>query len=75
MMLFVDEKWADTSSSRNEMSALLWKPTVRWNSSDYEFVVDSDGTPRAIQVAMAVEQLDFGSPPCSSVQSMEAVRV
>jgi hypothetical protein len=73
VMLFVDEKWADTSSSRNEMSALLWKPTVRWNSSDYEFVVDSDGTPRALQVNMAVEQRDFGLPPCSSVQSMGAV--
>jgi len=65
VMLFVDEKWADTSSSRNGTSALLWKPTVRFNCSDYEFVVDADGTPRAIQVNMAVEQRDFGSPPCS----------
>jgi hypothetical protein len=65
VMLFVDEKWADTSSSRNCTSALLWKPTVRFNCSDYEFVIDGDGTPRAIQVNMAVEQRDFGSPPCS----------
>jgi len=65
VMLFVDEKWADTSSSRNSMSALLWKPTVRFNCSDYKFVVDCDGTPRAIQVSMAVEQRDFGLPPCS----------
>lgn len=65
VMLFVDEKWADTSSSRNGMSALLWRPTVRFNCSDYEFVVDSDGTPRCIQINMAIEQLDFGSPPCS----------
>ena len=64
-MLFVDEKWADTSSSRNEMAALLWKPTVRFNSSDYEFIVDPDGTPRAIQINMAVEQRDFGLPLCS----------
>lgn len=65
VMLFVDEKWADTSSSRNEMAALLWKPTVRFNSSDYEFIVDPDGTPRAIQINMAVEQRDFGLPLCS----------
>jgi len=65
VMLFVDEKWADTSSSRNGMSALLWRPTVRFNCRDYEFVVDSDGTPRCIQINMAIEQMDFGLPPCS----------
>ena len=65
VMLFVDEKWADTSSSRNEMAALMWKPTVRFHSSDYEFKIDSEGTPRAIQVGMAIERLDFGSPLCS----------
>ena len=64
VMLFVDEKWADTSSSRNSMSALLWKPTVRFNSADYEFVIDSDGTPRALQMRMGNEQQDFGGPLC-----------
>lgn len=72
VMLFADEKWADTSSSRNSTSTLLWKPTVRFNCSDYEFVVDSDGVPRAIQVNMGIEQKDFGLPPCSSVESTEA---
>jgi hypothetical protein len=63
VMLFVDEKWADSSSSRNQMSTLLWKPVVRFNSSDYEFFIDSDGLPRCIQKNMGVPQQDFGSPP------------
>jgi len=63
VMLFVDEKWAESSSSRNGISALLWRPTVRFNCRDYNFVVDSDGTPRCIQVNMGIEAQDFGLPP------------
>jgi len=64
VMLFVDEKWADVASSRNEMAALMWRPTVRFNSSDYQFVVDSEGVPRAIQINMAVSSQNFGLPAC-----------
>ena len=63
-MLFVDEKWVDCSSSRNEMYALLWKPTVRFNSSDYHFFKDEDGLPRCIQQNMTPPSQDFGGPPC-----------
>lgn len=71
-MLCVDEKWCDTASSRSELSTLLWKPVVRFNSSDYKFVEDSDGLKRVLQIGMNVESQDFGSPLCSSGPSTEA---
>ena len=63
-MLFVDERWVDSSSSRNEMSTLLWKPTVRFNSADYHFFKDHDGQPRCIQQNMSTPGQGFGGPPC-----------
>lgn len=63
-MLFADERWIDSSSSRNEMSTLLWKPTVRFNSADYHFLVDQNGLPRCIQQNMTTPSQGFGLPPC-----------
>lgn len=65
VMLYADEKWADSSSSRSPLSALLWKPSVRFKSSDYEFKTDTDGTRRVIQVNMCVENQNFSQPPAS----------
>ena len=62
-MLFVDERWVDSSSSRNEMSTLLWKPTVRFNSADYHFFIDQDGMPRCIQQNMSTPSQLFGGAP------------
>jgi len=39
-MLFIDEAWADSQSSRSEIGSLLWRPTVRFCSRDYQFVLD-----------------------------------
>jgi hypothetical protein len=66
-MLFVDEKWAESASSRNELSTLLWRPVVRFNASDYEFRISPDGEPMAVQLNMGVESQDFGSPPSREV--------
>jgi len=74
-MLFVDEKWVETATSRSEISTLLWRPTVRFNSSDYEFVDDPDGNPMAIQKNMGVESSHFGMPLCCEVSSIAAESV
>lgn len=62
-MLFVDEKWAETASSRSTISTMLWRPCVRFNCSDYEFTKDGDGLPMAVQKNMGVESSHFGPPP------------
>lgn len=41
-MLFVDESWANSQSSRAEIGSLLWRPTVRFCSRDYSFVLDQE---------------------------------
>lgn len=71
-MLFADEKWADSASSRNDMATLLWRPVVRFNASDYDFHVDSDGRPLIVQRNMSVESQDFASPPSSGAGGMAA---
>jgi hypothetical protein len=63
-MLFADESWAQSNASRNDLNTLLWKPVVRFNCSDYKFVLDSDGTPRVVQCNLGAPQQDFASPPC-----------
>ena len=42
-MLFADERWAGQSNSRSELGTLLWKPQVRFLSSDYTFHCDESG--------------------------------
>ena len=62
-MLLIDERWVDSSSSRSELSTLLWKPVVRFNCSDYRFVKSTDGTPRVVQFGIETPQQRFVSPP------------
>ena len=73
-MLFVDEKFVESSSAQTELATLLWRPVVRFNCSDYEYVVDDDGEPMIVQVDMGTVGggLDFGRPPSSAVGRAEA---
>jgi len=48
-MLFVDETWADTAAARGGMASLLWRPCVKFDTSHYVYVKDSDGMPRMMQ--------------------------
>jgi hypothetical protein len=41
VMLFADEKWAETETARGAVGALAWRPVVRFRHSDYKFVQDS----------------------------------
>lgn len=57
-MLFVDEEFANTASGREgPLSELLWKPVVRFASTDYKYVKTADG-PRIVQVNIGFSQ-DF----------------
>jgi len=40
VMLYADERWADLASSRGNLGTLLWRPVVRFKSSDYVFETD-----------------------------------
>jgi hypothetical protein len=40
VMLYTDERWADLASSRGNIGTLLWRPVVRFKSSDYVFETD-----------------------------------
>jgi len=53
-LLYIDEKWVDVASARGDLGTLLWRPVVRFQSSDYEFVQDTniDGGYRVIQVKL-----------------------
>ena len=54
-LLFVDEAWSETHAARGSMGTLLWRPCVKFCSSDYKYCKDpSTGTPRMIQVEMGV---------------------
>lgn len=84
VMLYVDEKWANTSASRGAFGTLLWRPIVRFNSSDYVFVKSGDGDVgdvgdgggwRVIQRNLGVTDTsgqDFGQPPFSPTEEAEA---
>jgi len=54
-MLFVDEQFAETAAARGPLGTLLWRPTVKFHSSHYKYVVDQSGIPRILQVGVAVE--------------------
>ena len=77
-MLYVDEKWTDTAASRGPIGTLLWRPVVRFKTSDYVFVKDSgDGMYRVIQTNVGAENtksLNFGQPPSSLTERVEAAR-
>lgn len=71
-MLFADEKWADSASSRNDLGTLLWRPVVRFNASDYEFKTDVDGKPLIVQRNMGSVEQDFFLPSLREVSATAA---
>lgn len=56
-LLFIDEKFKTSNAARGELSHLVWQPTVRFNSADYEFGLDHDEeqTPQPFLVQIAME--------------------
>ena len=74
-MLYVDEKWTSTAASRGALGTLLWRPVVRFQSSDYVFVKDGDGAYRVVQRNLGTNDSvgqDFGRPPFSQTEETEA---
>lgn len=56
VMLYADEKWADTEIARNSVGALAWRPVVRFRSSDYKFVQDPSTSEWSIaQIGMSAK--------------------
>jgi hypothetical protein len=56
VMLFSDEKWADTETARGAVGALAWRPVVRFRSSDYKFVQDPSTSEWSIlQIGMSAK--------------------
>ena len=56
-MLFVDEGFAQKSSQReSSLSALLFKPVVRFCSTHYRYVIDDSGSQRIVQVGIGVDE-------------------
>ena len=75
-MLYVDEKWSDTQASRGPLGTLLWRPVVRFKSSDYVFVKDdADGEYKVIQQNVSskvASTTNFYQPPSSLTSRAEA---
>lgn len=70
-MLFVDENFSQSQLQRDtSLSALSFKPVVKFNSSHYKYVTDDDGSPRILQIGVAVDEelqdLGFRVPPSDS---------
>jgi len=64
-LLFVDERFADTSAGRTSMGTLLWRPCVRFASNHYEFVAGPDGQSQIIQVNVGSDP-NFRQPASQS---------
>lgn len=66
-MLFVDEDFARTRAAREgSLTALLWKPCVRFSSNHYRYVHGPDG-PLIVQVGIGADDptgtgLNFAEP-------------
>lgn len=61
-LLFADETWAETNAARGTMSALLWRPVVKFVSSHYKYVIDdTTKRPRLLQINMGVAPDSDGS--------------
>jgi hypothetical protein len=69
VMLYADEKLAETNVARSHLGTMLWRPVVRFNSSDYVFVKpeNKNDQPRIIQVGMSkvdsASEQHFQGPP------------
>ena len=73
-MLFVDEQFSQHAAQRESpLSMLSFRPVVRFCSTHYRFVKDSDGKKRVIQVGVGVDEntdgLGFRVPLSSSANS------
>jgi len=56
-MLFVDEDFAQRMPQRESLlSALSFKPVVRFCSTHYRYVSDEDGKTRIVQVGIGVDE-------------------
>jgi hypothetical protein len=56
-MLFVDEDFAQRAPQReSSLSALCFKPVVRFCSTHYRYVSDKDGKTRIVQVGIGVDE-------------------
>lgn len=67
-MLFVDENFAQNAPQREtSLSALSFKPVVRFCSSHYRYVSDTTGKKRIVQVGVGIDEhldgLGFREPP------------
>ena len=54
-LLFVDEQWADTAAARGGMASLMWRPCVKFDTTHYVYVKDSNGLPRLLQRNVGAE--------------------
>ena len=76
--LFVDEDWAALRSSREgRLGNLMWKPTVKFCSTHYEYVKDADGL-RIVQVGIGADNdahgLHFQQPAAPTVAVSPAAK-
>ena len=68
-MLFVDEEFVSHRCAREQrIGALVWRPTVRFCSSHYNYVNDENGL-RIVQTGIGVDKrgLHFQTSPSSAV--------
>ena len=76
-MLFVDENFTKMESQRNSsLSALCFKPVVRFSSSHYRYTKDENNRNRIIQVGIGMDEnldgLSFRQPPSESANPKAA---
>lgn len=77
--LFVDEDWAKLRSCREgDLGKLLFRPTVRFCSTHYKYIKDTEGGVRIVQVGIGSEDSggesssSFGVPPDREVAAPAA---
>jgi len=63
-LLFVDEQWADTAAARGGMASLMWRPCVKFDTTHYVYVKDSNGLPRLLQRNVGAEDESPSSHFC-----------
>lgn len=77
-MLFVDEGFSHATAQRNsKLSALSFKPVVRFSSSHYRYVKGPRGENRIVQVGVGVDEhldgLSFQQPPAGEANPAAAM--
>jgi hypothetical protein len=77
VMLYVDERWSETNVARSHLGTMLWRPVVRFNSSDYVFVKPEhkNQQPQILQIGMSKKDSTnsqlFRAPPSSKATRVE----